>query len=71
MAKETTDYNPLKPSVALLVKLGSIVVHADEMLGPSGHEYDKIAIQTALQDSELRAWIEQMTKMAMLPVKRH
>jgi hypothetical protein len=60
--------DPLKPSVQLLVKLGSIAVHADEMLSPGGHEYDKIELQTRLADPEVQAWIKEMG--AFLPVKR-
>ena len=63
--------DPLKPSVSLLVKLGSIVVHAEEMLSPDGHAFDRTAIQSGLQDAELQEWIAAMTKMAMLPVKRN
>lgn len=62
--------DPLKPSVSLLVKLGSIAVHVDEMLSPKGHDYDKVAIQQLLNDPEVKPWIESMTDMAMLPVKR-
>lgn len=62
--------DPLKPSVALLIKLGSIAVHVDELLSPKGHEYDKAAIKTLLSDSEVTEWIAKMDKMAFLPVKR-
>lgn len=58
------------PSVPLLVKLGSAVVHAEELLSPKGHEFDRHALQTCLTDPEVRAWIAEMTKLAMLPVKR-
>lgn len=59
-----------KPSMALLVKLGSIAVHTEEMLSEKGHEYDRAAIQTLLDDTEVKLWIKEMTKLAMLPVKR-
>ena len=62
--------DPLKPPVALLVKIGSIVVHADEFLSPNGHELDKIALQQLFADPDVREWVKAMTKMAMLPVKR-
>lgn len=32
----------LKPSPMLLCLLGSIVVHAEELLSPDGHAFDKI-----------------------------
>lgn len=62
--------NPLKPSPALLCKLGSIAVHADELISPNCHEFDRIALQN-LFDSEVKEWIEAMTEMAMVPLKRN
>lgn len=61
---ESTDRTPL----ALLCKLGAIAVHADEMLSPSGHDYDRIVLQQLLADEEVVAWIKGMG--ALLPVKR-
>lgn len=60
----------LKLSVGLASKLGSIVVHADEMLSPSGHDFDKITMIQLLRDSEVMDWITKMDKMALLPKKR-
>lgn len=60
--------DPLKPSLGLLVKLGSIAVHCDEMLSPSVHDFDKIAIQQLLNDPDVAAWIKAMG--AFMPVKR-
>jgi len=60
--------DPLKPSVALLSKIGSIVVHAEEMLSPRGHDYDRQAILSGLQDVEVREWITAMG--VFLPKKR-
>ncbi len=62
--------DPLKPSAALLVKLGSIIVHAEELMSPSGHEYDRLAMQTAMQDAEVQEWLKAMDSMAFLPKKR-
>ncbi len=61
----------LKPSISILVKLGSIAVHVDEFFSPGGHEFDKTAIEQLLQDDEIKEWISQMTKAATLPVKRN
>lgn len=61
----------LKPSVKLLVKLGSVIVHVDELLSPHGHHYDRTAIQMLMGDSEVQEWIRGMDKMAFLPVKRN
>lgn len=59
---------PLQPSAALLAKLGSIAVHADEMLSPTGHAFDASALTALLQDAEVRQWITDMGPM--LPRKR-
>lgn len=64
-----TDH--LQPSVTLLCKLGSIVVHADEMTGsPDAHQFDVIALRTLLEDPDVKAWLYAMTKKGYLPVKR-
>lgn len=60
--------DPLKPSLGLLVKLGSIAVHCEEMLSPTGHGFDKIATEQLLNDDEVKKWIEAMG--AFMPVKR-
>lgn len=60
--------DPLKPDVALLCKLGSIVVHTDEMLSPKGHDVDRTAIVTLLADPDVRAWVAAMG--VYLPKKR-
>ena len=60
--KETT--------LGLLVKLGSIIVHADEFLSEGGHEFDKVAFEQGLSDPEVMAWIKEMTSQGFLPVKR-
>jgi len=62
--------DPLKPSATLLCKLGSIVVHVDEMLSPGGHGFDIEAIRGLLKDVEVAEWLKSMDKMAMLPKKR-
>jgi len=62
--------NPLQPSPSLLSKLGSIIVHADELNSPGGHAYDLTALQFLYSDSEVVEWLNQMRKMAMIPVKR-
>jgi hypothetical protein len=59
---------PENPSLSLLCKLGSIVVHAEEMLSGSGHPFDRIAIVTLLEDTEVQQWIEAMG--VYLPQKR-
>jgi hypothetical protein len=52
----------------LLCKLGSIVVHADEVTEPGAHEFDISALRALLADPEVKQWIIDMG--AMLPLKR-
>ena len=55
-------------SATLLCKIGSIVVHADEMLSEDGHDFDKIALKQLIEDPEVKAWVKEMG--CMLPQKR-
>ena len=72
MTKKSNDLSsPLTPSVALLCKLGSIIVHIDEGFSKDGHLFDMVALQTLITDPEVRAWLTQMDSMAMLPRKRN
>lgn len=59
---------PMRPTLTLLVKLGSIAVHVDEMMSPAGHDYDKIALKALLDDPEVKDWIKNAGPM--LPQKR-
>lgn len=54
--------------LTLAMKLGSIAVHADELLSPTGHEFDHVVLKGLLQDPEIVAWIKSMGPL--LPVKR-
>ena len=60
-----------KPALSLLVKLGSIAVHAEEILSPHRHQSDLAAIKALLDDGEVKTWLSQMSKAALLPVKRN
>ncbi len=60
----------LNPSPTLLCKLGSILVHADEMLQPHGHEFDRTALLVLLADPDVVGWRKAMDGMAMLPKMR-
>ncbi len=62
--------NILKPDVTLLVKLGSIAVHADEMISAKGHPFDMSALESLLHDPEVVDWLKAMDKNALLPVRR-
>lgn len=62
--------DPLKPSAALLCKLGSIAVHAEELMSSDGHAFDKVALESVLADNDVRCWLVQMGSMSMIPLKR-
>ncbi len=63
-------YNPFLPAPGLLVKLGSIAVHADEYNTVDGHPYDLAAMRELLADPEVRAWLAAMDGGAFLPLRR-
>lgn len=69
--------DPLKPSMALLIKLGSIAVHADEMndygfdMRNKAWLFDLNALHSLLNDDEVKKWISQMNKLAFVPLKRN
>lgn len=61
--------DPLKPSPALLAKLGSLVYHLEELLD-EGHEFDRAAAQALRESPDVEAWFHAMKQLALLPVKR-
>lgn len=67
LKREGTDA-ALNPSPQLLSKLGSIVVHCDELLSPKGRFLDLDAARPLLLDPEVQQWIKDMGPL--LPVKR-
>lgn len=62
----------MNPSPALLAKLGSLIVHADEYLDAAGkgHPFDKDAFDALLKDPEVDDWLKAMGKLAMIPLRR-
>lgn len=60
----------LTQPLSLFTKLGSIVVHAEELLSSDGHAFDRAALESLLADGEVREWLDDMAAMALLPVKR-
>lgn len=62
--------NPLNPTTTLLIKLGSIIVHQQELMSSKGHYFDKAALDSLTSDPEVVEWMEAMNKAAFLPVKR-
>lgn len=69
--KPVKKEGPASPSVLLLIKLGSIAVHVDEMIehefNISQMAFDLPALQTCFDD-EVRQWIKDMG--ILLPLKR-
>jgi hypothetical protein len=63
--------NPLKPPVALLAKIGSIVGHAEEGLSHDAHQFDFDALCTLIADPEVKAWMQEMRAMALVPLPRN
>lgn len=76
MAKHDIKSSPqgaaqfLSPNVALLVKIGSALVHFDEYTSSRGHEYDLHTAKQLLADPDVAAWIKAGTASALLPAKR-
>lgn len=67
-AEVVKQHAALRPSLKLLVKLGSIAVHADEMLSASGEAIDRLELEQLLLDADVQQWIKDMG--ALLPLKR-
>lgn len=63
-----TEADAMKPPLGLLVKLGSIVVHADEMTEPGAHHFDTATVRSLMTDPDVRAWVKAMG--VYLPRKR-
>jgi hypothetical protein len=61
--------DPMKPSPLLLIKLGAIAVHIDEMIETKfkNADFDLPALHTVF-DAEVRQWIKDMGPL--LPLKR-
>ena len=63
--------DPLNPSLSVLVKLGSLVVHANEYLSAGGHQFDLSVFYSGLSDDEIREWLASMNALGFLPVRRN
>lgn len=61
----------MQPTLGLLAKLGSIAVHAEEFVSPTGHNFDLVALKALLLDADVRNFLDELSSMALLPVKRH
>ena len=63
--------NPLNPDARVLCKLGSIIVHAEELISPFGHHFDKAALDQLMRDADVKQWLADMRKLALVPEKRN
>ena len=59
-----------KPTINVLCKLGSLAIHVEEAMSNKGHKLDIGAIKGILEDPEIKEWLKQMDKLALLPKKR-
>jgi len=62
--------DPLQPSLALLCKLGSIIIHTEEARSAEGHAMDVLALASLRADPEVEAWLAVMQARALLPARR-
>jgi len=66
----------LKPTTLQLIKLGSIAVHAEELIAMSDKgdavaaQFDVAALRSLLQDPDIRAILDDEASAAFLPQKR-
>ena len=66
MTHAIPDFLVLTPSLA--AKLAAIAVHADEMLSPHAHAFDKVALGVSCRDPEVLDWLVRCGPLA--PVAR-
>lgn len=59
-----------KPSLGLLCKIGSIIVHVEEAMSDKQHKFDVVAMQALLRDVEVQSWLVEMRKQGLVPEKR-
>lgn len=59
------------PPLPLLVKLGSLIVHYQELNSPESHPYDQKAIDSLENDPEVVEWLKTMDQNGFLPKKRN
>jgi len=55
---------------SLWLKLGCIAVHAEELISPDGHEFDKEALRGLLQDAEVRRFLDAPKNKVYFPRRR-
>lgn len=68
--RERPEPGLLRPVPSILLALLSVAIHAEELLSPTGHAIDRVAMKSAMDAPGLREWIAEMTKAGYAPVKR-
>lgn len=58
------------PSLPLLVKIGSALIHAKEFMGTAGHPLDKTALDALLDDADVKEWLQRGVSASLLPMPR-
>lgn len=58
-------------NLALQAKLGSILIHVEEGLSATGSHFDWSTIEAMMNDTQVQTWLEDLRKLALLPVRRH
>lgn len=54
----------------LIIKLGSIITHYEELNSPGGHPMDQTAIDSLMANADVVECFENMRKAGFLPTKR-
>lgn len=62
--------DPFKLNPSLAAKIGSILVHVEEGLSRDEHPFDWTAARTMMAMSDVREWLDELGKMALIPKKR-
>lgn len=60
---------PLRPTPALLAKLGSLIVHQQLAATADGPYADRIVMQVLLEDPEVKEWLWGMAYMGFVTTK--
>lgn len=59
----------IKLPISIISKLGSILVHLQELLSPGAHEFDSTVLKQLLDDPEVKGFLGDIDP-ALLPVRR-
>jgi hypothetical protein len=60
----------ISPDTSTAIKVASALVHAQEYMSADGHPFDRNAFDALMGDHEVRAWMNRLRGLALLPRKR-